>query len=235
MNRYFKHRKSLILIIIFFISLFSFGQNSEITYRIINADSGEIKEKNLSISAKTKIKNLYNALNNIECVLVFNTDFSVFREVDKMEIDNDPYQKMASIFVAGTYFNDRKNDVQIKQKWFSDKLFNIQIADKKIDWKIMKDTREIGGYTCYKAQLESDDTVTAWFAPELNFPFGPKGVGELPGVILELSLKKITFYAIKISLGNNTDLLELPTEGELITEEAYSKLVKSKTGFLFGN
>ncbi|MHA7942341.1 GLPGLI family protein [Formosa sp. 3Alg 14/1] len=231
---YLKHRKFLVFLIIVFISLFSFGQNSEITYKISRDYSG-LDDKNLGMSAKTKIKGIYNALNNIECVLVYNKDFGVFREVEKMEYDNDPYQKMASIFVGGTYYCDRTKQKFVKQKEFSGKLFNIQLEYKSLDWEITKDKREIGGYTCYKAILKSDEAIIVWFAPELNFPFGPIGMGGLPGLILELTKNKLIFSATKISLGNNTEVLELPTEGEFITEDAYSKLVKSNTEFLFGN
>ncbi|QDO93265.1 GLPGLI family protein [Formosa sediminum] len=234
MKFYPEYRKFLVSLIIVFISLLSFSQNSEITYKISRDYSG-LDDKNLGMSAKAKIKGIYNALNNKECVLVFNKDFSVFREVDKIELDNDPYQKMASIFIGGTYYCDRTKQKFVKQKEFSGKLFNIQLEYEKLDWEITKHKREIGGYTCYKAILKSDEAIIVWFAPELNFPFGPIGMGGLPGLILELTKNKLIFSATKISLGNNADILKFPDDGKPISETDYKKMVKDNTAFLFDN
>jgi GLPGLI family protein len=79
----------------------------------------------------------------------------------------------------------------------------------KLQWKILNETKTILGKTCKKAvgyysALSDWDSkgvlfdVEAWFAPSMQPAGGPRCIGDLPGMILELKYISCSFIATKI-------------------------------------
>lgn len=116
-------------------------------------------------------------------------------------------------------------------------LSNVIVADS-IDknWIITKEIKKIGGFLCYKAIGKIYETkpdkakpleikkkyipVVAWFAPEINVPLGPKGFGNLPGLIMELQYAKFKIFVKKIDLNPKGEIEIRKIEGETLMSEA---------------
>lgn len=110
---------------------------------------------------------------------------------------------------------------------------------KKIitNWEIFDDKKTIAGYECLKAQctLGTDYgdgeiiysyPITAWYCPEIKNSIGPKGIGGLPGVILELKQNLITFTATEIEFNAPQKDLSLP-KLKIIKEMDLIKYIQS--------
>lgn len=81
-------------------------------------------------------------------------------------------------------------------------VYVVKKEIKKYDWILTNETKSIDGFLCYKAT--TDDVIinpagkfsfpiTAWFTPKIPISSGPLNIGGLPGLILELSKRNITF------------------------------------------
>lgn len=69
--------------------------------------------------------------------------------------------------------------------------------------------------------------IVAWFAPSLPYSYGPKYFTGLPGLILELTDRKVTFLASSIIILKDEELpIDFP-KGKTISQEDYTKKVMS--------
>lgn len=104
------------------------------------------------------------------------------------------------------------------------------------NWQLGTETKEIGQYLCRKAsglhtfETYQGDTVTreitAWFAPELPFPYGPMGFDALPGIVLEVTISSegessTTYRAeeIRIEPNSKKKIPQLNKPSRITTEE----------------
>ncbi|WP_299211466.1 GLPGLI family protein [uncultured Aquimarina sp.] len=106
------------------------------------------------------------------------------------------------------------------------RTFLIEEELEQLQWTLIKETKKIDQYICYKAILNnSDKKVEAWYTREIKLAHGPKGYYGLPGLILELKEDKrtVSFYKIHV-LPEDGFELKPPTEGEKISREELKDL-----------
>ena len=99
-----------------------------------------------------------------------------------------------------------------------------------------QDTKTIGGYLCYKATstLATRNSkgifykpIMAWYAPKLSVPYGPKGYGGLPGLIMQLTEGDFTFYVSKLTLNPKKPIkIKRLAKGKKVTQKEFEKIGK---------
>jgi GLPGLI family protein len=229
--------KNFLFIILIFNFYVSFSQikGGEAIYKIIlqekNPKFQEIDRANM----KEILLKAEDEVANLRPKLKFNNNSSVFYIDESMNIE----VQMAATLYCGCEpkkYSDLKNGKNLEYNsggpFSKDAEFLIEDPIKK-NWKIEGETKIIDKYTVIKATQvitvdKKPQTVIAWFCPELPFPFGPKGYGGLPGLILELRIDKVVFGIEKIELSQNDVIIKVPTKGEKITSENYNKTTEKR-------
>ncbi|MEO8533402.1 MAG: GLPGLI family protein [Flavobacterium sp.] len=164
-------------------------------------------------------------------ILKFNASQSHFYLNEEMKADkttaNIVAEKVASVLIGGANYYDREKQISINEN-----TQGVLLEDKfSKDWIITPENKKIGEYLCYKATytnyfIKDNKTksrlVTAWFAPSLPYPFGPKGYNGLPGLVLELIENDVILFVDVIDTKVNPITIKFP-KGKVITVEEYMK------------
>jgi GLPGLI family protein len=230
--------KKLIFIFFLFITTISFSQNKSGIVEYYIADINVVfKEGN---SQNDNIRQIIEAGKKQIFELKFNDNTSIFQCKEILESDQTDDSMLQLSKIAYTtsetfYTNLSKKELLIKTNE------NELIKSKTISngWEITKETKLIDKYLCYKAEFkkpiigrdgkEKTILITAWFAPSINFSFGPKEYSGLPGLILELKEKYTTYLAKKISIQNENIIIDFP-KGKSISEKEYNSKFKKLIG-----
>lgn len=223
--------------------LVSFGQNNNyqgiVTYGHTVNEIDEYERKN-----KKTFYDVFDRLNKsaseIKFKLEFKGDESLFYIEKQLNSDLNPMgSKYASTIISnGTYYFNRKKDLLLRESHGYDKYTLVKSNPSKINWTLIKETKIIDTFLCYKAIRQKtivnkgeikEFTIVAWFCPEIPVPFGPKEFNGLPGLILEVKDVGYTFFAEKIDLSSDNIITIKPlTSKRIISEEQnienYSKL-----------
>jgi GLPGLI family protein len=170
--------------------------------------------------------------NPVKFVLIFNNRES-FYEVQK-EVDSDDIKEKISRSLYGasskSYINMNNNEAFDIVEAYGEKF---RIINEDRNWQLTKEKRKIGDYICYKAntnyQIRNSKgvftkNVVAWYAPNLNFPFGPKGFHGLPGLILELIDDKYRYKLAKLILNSSFEKIKRPTSGKAISKAEFEQI-----------
>ena len=114
-------------------------------------------------------------------------------------------------------------------------MYIVTHNDRMGGWTLHNETKEIDGYTCYKATqhhvqyyTEIEFTIEAWYTPEIPVPYGPTGFGGLPGLILQLERSHVIFVADKVTLNpkGGIKLIKEVEPGRVITDEEKGILMR---------
>jgi len=239
-----KIMRLLSIILLCFKITFCFAQQKqfEVTYKktfLINFDeknkAKNSPEKNKALGILEKVN---KELENKEFKLWFNDEVSCFKEIKKMNLENksDMFSMIAKGpgLTEGVFFTDKKLKQLIQQKTFDSKKYIIYYTIDNLIWKMTKESKRIDNYIAYKATTTrkrvtrsglKDETITVWYTTEIPTSFGPAGFNNLPGLILEIQLGKLSLYASKIEFNKEIDIHSLkPNKGKKISKEDFIKL-----------
>jgi GLPGLI family protein len=166
------------------------------------------------------LKDALKSASEKQYVLTFNKTECLYEEEQKL---NKPSGSsggmsiMVKLATAGKKYISVKDKKSIIEDEIFGKEFLIEEPLEKPEWKLINETKKIGDYTCYKAELvipvsdklkaeyedflkneekkpalfkmekPEDLLVTAWYTPEIPVSFGPDNYWGLPGLILEVN------------------------------------------------
>lgn len=216
-----------ILIPLIFLFLISpvFGQEikGEIEYLV---ELSFVKEKLTKMSGSTRTL-LQNAT-PVKTSLTFSGDEAIYEIKDGLGNDSQKGTNITRILAGSNdlYYHNRKTGQTFKQTSTSGKTFRVEYPS--MEWKILRETKKIGNYICYKAvdlSEEANKTV-AWFTPEISAGFGPLYYNGLPGLILEIQTSKGSFTVNSINFDPENLSVQKPSEGERVTKEKYYEILK---------
>jgi GLPGLI family protein len=168
-------------------------------------------------------------------LLTFNKQECLYEEMQKLDKPKAPSNGMV---MSVTFSGDGRSylDTKAKTKIVEDEIFGKEFlivdALEKLDWQLIDETKKIGDYTCYKAeivipvtekqksaykdflkrqesktslftmQVPKDKVVTAWYTPEIPVSLGPKNYWGLPGLILEVNEGNLIMLCSKVTLSS---------------------------------
>ncbi|UQD55252.1 GLPGLI family protein [Flavobacterium sp. K5-23] len=180
--------------------------------------------------------NFYSVIKEFDFKLKFNKEKSLFVKEKKMYSDD----KAAELGDVKINYSGR---VLTKKDSIYREGSSIGIGDyieKKgvVDnWILLNETKLIDNYLCYKATTENivvhkektfRHPITAWYCPQIPFPYGPLNYGNLPGLILELQTKDAVYGAKTIQLNVNDTVIEELKKYRVIEEEELNDLIEKK-------
>lgn len=210
----------------------------------------EAQKKQVAARLKNRLEKTY--------ILTFDKVGSTFKEDEKLDVDvlsgaTDTWGKNFS--PGAQYKNVKANELVQKQEFYGK---NFLVKDKllSIDWKMGAETKQIGGYTCYKAtamiptadltwydfswsELRAADKengeevnmteVTAWYTLNIPVSSGPSEYWGLPGLILEVNVGNTTMLCFKVVMNpKEKSSIEAPKKGKVVTKKEYKEIITGK-------
>ncbi len=137
----------------------------------------------------------------------------------------------------------------VQQTDLMGKPFLVTDSLKRPEWKLEKEIKNIGQYTCFKATLTEEITntfmtnatdetevkketrvTTAWYTLDIPVKHGPDKFWGLPGLILEVNDGKMAMMCTKVVLNPREELvIETPTKGKEVDQKEYDRISEEKT------
>ena len=208
------------------------AQNNRILYQA-SLTNGDVSDKEITVDSKKIFEKGNDLISQVKIELIFNDTTSVFKVEDSYKATTLD-EKLATVkagLSSFIYINLKENKSFYNNNGnplFDDKEFLIY-SNFDFDWKILTEEKTIDSFKVYKATGMANKNgkrvnVIAWFAPEIPFKHGPYGIGNLPGIILEMQLGPLHYMAKEINLNYSKVAIELPTKGKQIHVEDFYKI-----------
>lgn len=183
--------------------------------------------------------------------LSFNKTQSLYTENEKLErpaTTNNGGFRVEISASRDVLFKNTAEGTYTQQRDLMGKTFLIRDSLPTPEWKLEKETKKIGKYTCFKAtrtrevtqrefrsgqdevkEKTKEMTTTVWYTPEIPVQHGPGDFWGLPGLILEVQEDDFNILCSEIILNPAEDLkIERPTKGKVVSQEEFNKIQEEK-------
>ena len=194
------------------------------------------EEQGMSPEMEKAFQEAMKSATEKQYTLLFNKSECLYEEQEKLEKPeasaNGGFSISVSFSGEGKKYLNLKDKICIEEADIFGKEFLIVEPLEKPDWKLLNETKKIGEYNCFKAELliqvtekqkeeykeflkkeetkpslfkmeePKDKVIIAWYTPEIPVSFGPNNYWGLPGLILEINEDEIIILCSKVSLSN---------------------------------
>ena len=248
---------SLIVSMFFCSSLLSQDLKGIATYKTQRKMEVALDSTRIDDAMRSQVMTMLKKQFEKEFELEFTATESMYKEVEKLDTPGAGasfvQMQVVSSGDAGDilYKNLDENRFTSQNEVFS-KQFLIQDPIEKQEWKLEKETKNIGEYTCFKAtytrmanvvnsvrssgdvseaaeEREEEIIVTAWYTPQIPIGNGPSRYGGLPGLILEISDGQETILCNKITLNPKKGIsIKEPRDGKKVNQDEFDTIMEKK-------
>lgn len=236
------------------------GFQGEATYFSKTTVNMDFEGRQIPEERKKEIIQRMKDANERTYILTFDKSASIYKEEERLEQPGN--ERRGGRFgmmggAGGDYYKDVKEGRYLVKNELFGKIFLVDDALPKLEWKLGGESKQIGNYTVFKATatktikrpnmraifrrggnngenkesefIEKDIELTAWYAPDIPVNQGPGEYWGLPGLILEVSNDITVILCTKLVL-NPTDKKEIkaPNKGKIVTQEEYDKISRDK-------
>lgn len=145
-------------------------------------------------------------------------------------IEKASYFKMPEPNVKRIYYDLEKNELT-QQIIFMTREFVVSDQIKRKPWKLTGKQSKVLKYNCMSAEFkDGENTITAWFTPEIPVSVGPDEFFGLPGLVLAIEVNgELSHVATSIDLTPPKEvLLSKPDKGRKVDRKEFEKIVTEK-------
>jgi len=152
--------------------------------------------------------------------LIFTEEKSLYRPGRDADVPKKSSFFGSSTATDNVVYKDLKNETSTSNKQVYESKFLLTDSLRRIDWKMLDETRTIAGFECRKAVGRICDSVVivAFYTDEIIPSSGPESFSGLPGMILEIAIPRLytTWVATKLQLIEPSDEKNIvaPTKGK---------------------
>lgn len=224
------------------------------TYKTSTSLDMEMDSSAVSADQQAFIKQMLSQYLQKEYTLTFSKTESIYKEVEQLQQNSMPGMDIfgSVMGTGGVFYKQVQEGRETRQMEFFGKEFLIKDSLKTLDWKLGKDSKTIGSYTCFKATAETEVieksistsadndtieeaeekkmiTITAWYTPQIPISQGPDEYWGLPGLIMEVTNGTTVMLCSQVVLNPKEKVaIKEPDQGEEVTREEFKEIVTKK-------
>lgn len=167
----------------------------------------------------------------------FTAEHSLYQDVPKMETPESMLEEQPGVVIkmdspdnkCYVNFEDKKI---VKQEDFMGRMFLIEDNLEAPQWKLSGKQEKIQGFMCQEAVIEdSTQSMSIWFAPQLQPAVGPGQFVGYPGAVLRVDMDhgRIVIEATSIEkMEIDKGIIKKPKEGKKISQEEFMAIREEK-------
>jgi GLPGLI family protein len=119
------------------------------------ARMSEAQKKQIMANMKNRLEKEY--------ILNFNKEESTFYEDEKLDAMSGATDSWGKNFSPGFQYKNVKENSQIQSQEFYGKQFLVKDNLQPIEWKLGKESKQIGNYMCFKATASIPTDELTWY------------------------------------------------------------------------